>query len=276
MRLLEFLVLEKVAGLFEKTCPLVDSQCRNDCIAALEEQLKPRKSECWKPHDPCEELPDECFTSSLNKEACEIPLKNVHQVSKGDFANRTCIQGESSWTICEVSKKRSSQSTSCRLSKELKDLGIKRPAKNFTFTCEMCYMSDPKYLNNLQKDAALALIHDPRIGNCRTMPKDAGHLFKRPHFKMSVSVKEDHLCIGSRDFSRRFPCNFTSGRKRTSACAYSIFLGGFGVDRFYLGHWKSGVGKLLSFGGLGVWTVVDILLVCSGYIGPADGTLYDM
>ena len=55
---------------------------------------------------------------------------------------------------------------------------------------------------------------------------------------------------------------------------YSITLGGFGADRFYLGLWKSAFGKLFSFGGLGLWTVVDVILIGVGYVGPADGSLY--
>ena len=55
---------------------------------------------------------------------------------------------------------------------------------------------------------------------------------------------------------------------------HSITLGGFGADRFYLGHWRAGIGKLFSFGGLGVWTIVDVILVASGYVGPADNSLY--
>lgn len=54
----------------------------------------------------------------------------------------------------------------------------------------------------------------------------------------------------------------------------SVTLGGFGADRFYLGHWKEGLGKLFSFGGLGVWTIIDVVLISIGYIGPSDGSLY--
>ena len=54
----------------------------------------------------------------------------------------------------------------------------------------------------------------------------------------------------------------------------SVTLGGFGVDRFYLEQWGSAVGKLISFGGLGVWTILDVILIWTGYVGPADGSAY--
>lgn len=56
--------------------------------------------------------------------------------------------------------------------------------------------------------------------------------------------------------------------------SFSITLGGFGADRFYLGQWREGLGKLFSFGGLGIWTLIDVLLIAVGYVGPADGSLY--
>ena len=48
----------------------------------------------------------------------------------------------------------------------------------------------------------------------------------------------------------------------------------FCVSRFCLGDWQVGIGKLFTFGGLGVWTLVDVVLVAIRYIGPADGSLY--
>ncbi len=44
--------------------------------------------------------------------------------------------------------------------------------------------------------------------------------------------------------------------------------------RFYLGHWQEGIGKLFSFGGLGVWTLVDVIMVAIRYVGPSDGSLF--
>lgn len=93
-------------------------------------------------------------------------------------------------------------------------------------------------------------------------------------YEANCTVKDDILCLGRRQFLKMKRCNWTSGKRWSTALILSITLGGFGADRFYLGLWREGIGKLFSFGGLGVWTIVDVILVATGYIGPADGSLY--
>lgn len=90
----------------------------------------------------------------------------------------------------------------------------------------------------------------------------------------NCSVQPDLLCLGIRTFPKRLRCNWTHGYKWSTALFISITLGGFGADRFYLGHWQEGIGKLFSFGGLGVWTLIDVILISLHYLGPADGSLY--
>lgn len=51
----------------------------------------------------------------------------------------------------------------------------------------------------------------------------------------------------------------------------SLLLGTFGADRFYLGKIGSGVAKLLTAGGLGIWAIVDLIITLTGNTRDKDG-----
>jgi len=105
--------------------------------------------------------------------------------------------------------------------------------------------------------------------------KSVGSPSSKSHWYIAnCSIEAGTICLGKHVFNKRRECNWTEGYSRKTALLLSVTLGGFGADRFYLGHWQEGIGKLFSFGGLGVWTLVDVVLVATGYIGPADGSLY--
>jgi TM2 domain-containing membrane protein YozV len=60
-------------------------------------------------------------------------------------------------------------------------------------------------------------------------------------------------------------------RSFTTTWLLSLFLGGLGVDRFYLGHTGLGVAKLLTCGGCGIWSLIDLILVLTGQMKDAQG-----
>lgn len=51
----------------------------------------------------------------------------------------------------------------------------------------------------------------------------------------------------------------------------SFMWGIFGVDRFYLGKVGTGILKFITFGGLGIWTIVDLVLIMSGAMRDKQG-----
>ena len=47
----------------------------------------------------------------------------------------------------------------------------------------------------------------------------------------------------------------------TTSLIISILAGSLGIDRFMIGDTGLGVGKLLTCGGLGIWTIIDWFLI---------------
>jgi TM2 domain-containing membrane protein YozV len=47
----------------------------------------------------------------------------------------------------------------------------------------------------------------------------------------------------------------------TTSIIVSILAGALGIDRFIIGDTGMGIGKLLTCGGLGIWTIVDWFLI---------------
>nr|CAG4641353.1 EOG090X0IT6 [Eulimnadia texana] len=82
--------------------------------------------------------------------------------------------------------------------------------------------------------------------------------------KVECAVLPGIDCHGEKTFLRDgFPCIKYTGHSFISTLLYSILLGFLGIDRFCLGHTGTAVGKLLTLGGVGIWWIVDIVLLVS-------------
>ncbi len=65
--------------------------------------------------------------------------------------------------------------------------------------------------------------------------------------------------------------NKISSKSWTVTLLISLFFGITGADRFYVGKIGTGLGKLFTLGGLGIWGLVDFILICCGDFTDAEG-----
>ncbi|EEF58028.1 TM2 domain-containing protein [Pedosphaera parvula] len=55
-----------------------------------------------------------------------------------------------------------------------------------------------------------------------------------------------------------------SDKKRLIAFLLCFFLGVFGAHRFYVGKAGTAILQIFTFGGLGIWCLVDVIMILTG------------
>lgn len=81
---------------------------------------------------------------------------------------------------------------------------------------------------------------------------------KKFHAADLIRVKEVLKSLSDKELLALSNTNF---KDPTISLVLSILVGGFGIDRFYIGDIGAGVGKLVTGGGLGIWYIIDLFLI---------------
>ncbi|MNP53538.1 TM2 domain protein [compost metagenome] len=64
-----------------------------------------------------------------------------------------------------------------------------------------------------------------------------------------------------------------SEKSFVAALLLCFFLGSLGVHRFYTGKIGTGILMLVTVGGLGIWTLIDFIIIAVGNFKDGEGKL---
>ncbi len=62
-----------------------------------------------------------------------------------------------------------------------------------------------------------------------------------------------------------------SQKSRLVALLLCFFIGVFGLHRFYVGKVGTGILMILTLGGLGLWVLIDLILIAIGAFKDKEG-----
>ncbi len=67
------------------------------------------------------------------------------------------------------------------------------------------------------------------------------------------------------------PITANTGKSQITATLLAFLIGGIGIHRFYLGYTWQGIVQILTLGGLGIWTLIDLIRIITGSLKPKGG-----
>jgi len=71
------------------------------------------------------------------------------------------------------------------------------------------------------------------------------------------------------------PPGAISPKSRLAATLLCFFLGVIGVHRFYVGKVGTGILQILTLGGVGIWVLIDFIMIVVGSFRDKQGLLLE-
>jgi len=135
-------------------------------------------------------------------------------------------------------------------------------------------LEDSVECSNLQAGQFLCLL--PEINSETQQPKDCQLVNGTGLAPIQCKAISGIVCSSTcnQTFTRHEECKWTNGYQFDTALLLSVFLGMFGADRFYLGYPAIGLLKFSTLGFFFLGHLVDVILIASQTLGPADGSHY--
>jgi hypothetical protein len=93
----------------------------------------------------------------------------------------------------------------------------------------------------------------------------------------AVIKKEAEICpkcgVRQKPANNINPSGSETNSRWLTLLLLSIFLGELGVDRFFVGKIGTGILKLVTLGGCGVWWIIDLIMVATNKFTDSDGNV---
>jgi len=141
-----------------------------------------------------------------------------------------------------------------------------KPVTNAVFTQELgealnrpTVLPVPKFALELAVGKEMA--QEMLLSSLRAEPKklmDAGFAFKYPELKQALNylLQKEKAEMESQNGPK-------SPKSFVATLLFCIFLGTLGVHRFYVEKIGTGILMLLTFGGFGIWWLIDLIMIAS-------------
>jgi len=123
------------------------------------------------------------------------------------------------------------------------------------------------------------------LSNAINSAKEDGKITKKELKNIAETVKRSHLTLKEKIvlsiFGKKIGNKILaenngtgrqgSGKSQVVAFLLCLLIGEIGIHRFYLGYTWQGVVQILTLGGLGIWTLIDLIRIITGDLMPKNG-----